>query len=475
VGQDVAPPVEQVAGPQWRRAGSPGLRLRAADRADPGRREQVAGRIGHHGRHRAEQPDRGPAERRSERGGSPGGGLQPPVRGQQVGRPQERLQASAAGRPEGDVGRGDDDRHHQELGEAEPAERERRGNASNASQVPNVLTAYAAQSHPNCRPSDRLAVMPSPPLAVWPGPLKRPSPIQRAGGRRIKQLPGGEPQPAVVRLRSVGVDLAAVRTFVAVADAGQFSEAAVDLSITQQAVSKRIAGLEPDLGVRLFTRTARGARLTSDGQAFLPRARDLLQAAERAAAAVRPGRRALRVDVIGRRLAPAGLLRDFHRAHPEAELDVVTLFDADAAIAAVQSAAIDASFCAVTMPARHFPDGIEAVRVLDEPVQLLTGPAHEFAAAAAVTPAELAGHRIWMPGLVAGTEWAAYYDELAAAFGLSIDPTGPHFGTEPLLDVLPGSPALATFVGEQTRLVWPADYGLRRIAVHDPTRSTRTH
>ena len=29
------------------------------------------------------------------------------------------------------------------------------GNASKASQVPNVLTAYAAHSHPNCRPSDR--------------------------------------------------------------------------------------------------------------------------------------------------------------------------------------------------------------------------------------------------------------------------------------------------------------------------------
>jgi DNA-binding transcriptional LysR family regulator len=58
----------------------------------------------------------------------------------------------------------------------------------------------------------------------------------------------------------VDVDLDAVRTFVAVADAGQFSEAAVDLSITQQAVSKRIAALEKDLGVRLFTRTARAAR-----------------------------------------------------------------------------------------------------------------------------------------------------------------------------------------------------------------------
>ena len=71
------------------------------------------------------------------------------------------------------------------------------------------------------------------------------------------------------------MDLEAVRTFVAVSDAGQFSEAAAELSITQQAVSKRIAALEKDLGVWLFTRTARGAELTVDGQAFLPHAREL--------------------------------------------------------------------------------------------------------------------------------------------------------------------------------------------------------
>jgi len=61
------------------------------------------------------------------------------------------------------------------------------------------------------------------------------------------------------------VNLDAVRTFVAVADAGQFQEAAADLSITRQAVSKRIAALEKHLGVRLFTRTARRAQLTIDG------------------------------------------------------------------------------------------------------------------------------------------------------------------------------------------------------------------
>ncbi|WP_315987531.1 hypothetical protein [Actinomadura sp. HBU206391] len=113
----------------------------------------------------------------------------------------------------------------------------------------------------------------------------------------------------------------------------------------------------------------------------------------------------------------------------------MTLFDADAAIAAVRSGTIDASFRAVTPLAGRLPDGVEAARVLDEPVQLLTGPAHE----------------------------------LAAAFGLTVDPIGPYFGTEPLLDVIADSSALATFVGEQTRLVWPADYGLRRVAVHDPT------
>lgn len=259
-----------------------------------------------------------------------------------------------------------------------------------------------------------------------------------------------------------------MRTFVVVADAGQFSEAAAELSVTQQAVSKRIAGLEKDLGVRLFARTARGARLTMDGQAFLPRAHDLLHAAERAYAAVRPGRRGLRVDVVGRGLAPASLLRGFHHTQPGTELDVVTLSDADAAIAAVASGVVDAAFRAVTRPAQQLPDGVQAERVFDEPVQLLTGPAHGLAAAGAVSPAELAGHQIWMPGIVPGTEWAAFYAEFAAAFGLTIHANGPNFGLQPLLETIAGAAALATFVGELTHLTWPAEYDLRRIPIQDP-------
>ncbi|MFF0471133.1 LysR family transcriptional regulator [Micromonospora zamorensis] len=265
------------------------------------------------------------------------------------------------------------------------------------------------------------------------------------------------------------MDLDAVRTFVAAADAGQFQDAATALSITQQAVSKRIAALEKDLQVRLFNRTARGAQLTIDGQTFLPHARELLRVEARADASVRPGRRALRVDVHSRRIAPAVLLQDFHRAHPRIELDVVTL-DADvhAAMAAVEAGAVDATFHAVPIPARHLPDGIRTARVIDEHHELLVGPRHALANARTVTPAQLAAHRIWMPGMASGTEWADYYDELAAAFGLTIDLVGPVFGNEALLAEIADSAELATFAGERTRYLWPDSYDLRRIPVRGP-------
>ncbi|MCX4885195.1 MULTISPECIES: LysR family transcriptional regulator [unclassified Streptomyces] len=265
------------------------------------------------------------------------------------------------------------------------------------------------------------------------------------------------------------MDLEAVRTFVAVAESGQFQKAAADLSVTQQAVSKRIATLERTLGVRLFTRAARGAELTIDGQAFLPHARELLRVAERAVASVRTGHRPLRVDMISSRGAASGLMRGFHHAHPEIDLDMLMLLDIETAVTAIRSGALDASFRAVAMPGRPLPEDIESVRVLDEPLQLMTGPAHALAGARSVPLARLAGHRIWMPGILPGSEWAAYYDDLVAEFGLTIEATGPNFGSDALLDTIADTPALATFMSEQTRLVWPADHGLRRIPVTDPT------
>jgi DNA-binding transcriptional LysR family regulator len=264
------------------------------------------------------------------------------------------------------------------------------------------------------------------------------------------------------------VDLDMVRTFVAAADLGQFQGAADGLEVTQQAVSKRIAALEKDLGVRLFTRTARGAQLTIDGQAFLPHARGLLSAAERAVAAVRPGQRALRVEVANRRFSPARLLRAFREARPGTELDVVTLADANAAIAAIDAGTIDASIRAVSVPQRRLPAGIRHVHVFSEPQQLLAGPRHPLAGEKQVTPAQLRGHRIWMPILPPGSEWADYFDAVAADFGLRIEQAHPDFGTEPLHEVIADSADVATFVPELTQILWPDGLDLRRILIRDP-------
>jgi DNA-binding transcriptional LysR family regulator len=265
------------------------------------------------------------------------------------------------------------------------------------------------------------------------------------------------------------MNLAAVRAFVTIADEGQFQLAAAQLDISQQAVSKRLAALESDLGVRLFTRTAGGTQLTIDGQAFLPHARELLRVERRAVDSVQPGRRALRVDVIGYRVAMAAVLRDFHRAHPDIELDLVTIRDsAPAAIAALQGGTIDASFRAVNSPVSQLPAGIKKIQAGGDVHQLLVGPKHPLAAARSVTPADLVGLRIWMPGMLAGSEWALYFDDLADAFGLTIERVGPYFGPEHLLDVLADSSTLAHLSGEHTRILWPDHYDLRRIPIRHP-------
>ena len=66
------------------------------------------------------------------------------------------------------------------------------------------------------------------------------------------------------------------------------------------------------------------------------------------------------------------------------------------------------------------------------------------AAAQEITPAQLAGHRVWMPGNVPGAEWSAYYDALAAEFGFTVDTAGPNFGVEDLLDTIAESSTVAT-------------------------------
>jgi len=74
------------------------------------------------------------------------------------------------------------------------------------------------------------------------------------------------------------VQLAQLEAFTAVARTGTISQAAVELFVTQPAVTARIQNLERDLDTALFVRGRHGARLTDAGRAFLPFARRALDA-----------------------------------------------------------------------------------------------------------------------------------------------------------------------------------------------------
>ena len=67
-----------------------------------------------------------------------------------------------------------------------------------------------------------------------------------------------------------------LRVLIAVADGGSFSEAALQLQLSQSAVSYAIATLEEDLGVVLFSRGRYGAVSTPVGQQIVERARHVL-------------------------------------------------------------------------------------------------------------------------------------------------------------------------------------------------------
>lgn len=74
--------------------------------------------------------------------------------------------------------------------------------------------------------------------------------------------------------------LSQIRSFVAVARCGNFSQAAVELDLTQPTVSHAIATLEADLGVQLLFRGKKGVNLTPAGESVLMHCDRVLQSIE---------------------------------------------------------------------------------------------------------------------------------------------------------------------------------------------------
>ena len=258
------------------------------------------------------------------------------------------------------------------------------------------------------------------------------------------------------------LDLGAVRAFLAVVDDGHFTDAADRLGLTQQAVSKRIARLESDLGAPLLNRSRTGASLTQDGAAFLPQARALISLADQATGMLRARRRALRVDVLARNAAPLSMVRDFYEASG-ADVDIVVSRGNIPRRTALADGSVDAAFGRTT---GALPPGIKRIPAGVEPIPILVGRQHKLARRQQVAMRELAGLTAWMPGNDRDSEWAEFYRFLRADFGVTIDTSGPAFGGDHMMEKIGASRDLIMFASTRQ---FPARPDVVQVDVTDPT------
>ena len=119
-----------------------------------------------------------------------------------------------------------------------------------------------------------------------------------------------------------------LRAFVTVAETGSFTRAAERLHLTQPAISTQVRRLEEAVGRALFERNAQFAQLTTDGEALLGYARELLEVIGRARRqfAQPPLEGSVRfgmVEDFGTTALPS-ILGSLRQEHPHFELAVET-------------------------------------------------------------------------------------------------------------------------------------------------------
>jgi DNA-binding transcriptional LysR family regulator len=78
-------------------------------------------------------------------------------------------------------------------------------------------------------------------------------------------------------MKESGIKLSQLRALVLVAERNNFSEAALELGVSQSAVSHAIATLEEELGIVLLSRGRHGANLTPVGERITKHAKDMLE------------------------------------------------------------------------------------------------------------------------------------------------------------------------------------------------------
>lgn len=173
-----------------------------------------------------------------------------------------------------------------------------------------------------------------------------------------------------------------LQAFLAIAESGNFGQAARKCGITQSTVSRQIQSLESDLGFPLFHRTAH-AKLTVAGEKLLPRARKICQEwaiASQEIADLQAGKQpelcvAAIHSVCSHYLPP--ILQKFCRDFPEIQLRVTAL-GSDRALKVLRDGLVDV---AVVMNNRFLTSSPDmTVELLyEEQVEILMAAGHPLA------------------------------------------------------------------------------------------------
>lgn len=173
-----------------------------------------------------------------------------------------------------------------------------------------------------------------------------------------------------------------MRYVVAVAETNSFTRAAERCLVVQSALSHQIARLERELGARLFERTSRRVRLTAAGEAFLPAARQCLDAAERAgsevAAAVGEIRGRLTVGVIPTVAAidVPSALQTFRDRYPHVRIGL-RVGASGHLVEQVKDGAIEVAF--LGLPVSDRPEGVSTRELGQDELVAVVAPGHPLA------------------------------------------------------------------------------------------------
>jgi len=190
------------------------------------------------------------------------------------------------------------------------------------------------------------------------------------------------------------MDIAVLKTFLAVAQERSFSRAAAKVHRTQPAVSQAVRRLELDLGEQLFDRSSKNGTLTDAGKVLQNYGQRLVRLAEEAESAMRELRDLRRGRVlIGANEAAVHtllpLIGRFRHSYPDIAIDVRRVPARQIAVE-VQQGSLD--FGALTF--RPTEEGLLEVPVGNDELVLLVSPSHILARRRQVTMGEVGAHPV---------------------------------------------------------------------------------